>query len=295
MSKKITVTSKAKLKAPPTAVCSAFGRVYIATKSRRVFHSADFVTFKSIRFSFGVNTLCTNGELLFCGQSDGSVFGLNEKHKSLFKVKIGETPCIQSFFDSEEEELFVGTENKKITVFSKEELQKNAYFVGSTPLADFDISDNRTLASVSQVDQSIQLIDLKSKEKTTIKGSDGFPETIRFLSDGGFLTGSSGGYLSYFSQGSKKRVSFLKTKGPITAIHILDDESVLIGTPGAILLVDFSNFNRFEVVDEIEIDGIPISFFGKETIYCGISRESRLGRWQKYKKGHNQVIALNIK
>lgn len=287
------ITARIKLSSPPTAVCKEFGRLYVATKNKRVYCAKDDATLRSIRFSHCVNTLTSNGQILFCGQTDGSLFGLNEKHKSEFKVAVGDTKCIQSQYDRNADDLLVGSENRKILVFGKEEMLKNSYFINNTPLADFDLQ-NSLLAAISQIDQSINVIDLRSKEKDTIKHTDGFPEVVKFIRDDIIVVGSTSGTVSCFSTANRKRICYLKMEGPVSALHVLSSELLLVGTKGKIALVGFSNFNTLAKIEEVEVEGIPVAFDGKKEVYCALSRESRLERWLKCKDGKNLVVKLNI-
>ena len=93
---------------------------------------------------------------------------------------------------------------------------------------------------------------------------------------------------------TKKRISYLKLGYEVTAIHIINSTSFLVGIPNKIFLLDCSNFNKMEIIDQIEIDGIPIAFDGEEEFYCAISRESRLGRWKRDRNGHNMILKLKL-
>lgn len=288
---KIEIVSKSKLKRPPTDVCEFQNKIYVSTKGKRVFYSSDMKTFKSIVFSEQVNSLCSNSELIFALQKDGMIFGLNNKHKSAFKIKIGDSPCIFGLFNSQNDELLVGSENMKISVFSPDGILKNTLYSTEGPLVYFDTSD-KLIARCSLNCQNIEFSSLK--DKFTIKILDGFPEILKFASTDTLLIGSSTGTVSSFSVLTKKRISFLKLENEITAIHIINSKTFLVGCPGYIYLIDFSNFNKMEIIDQIKVDGIPIAFCGTNDIYCGISRESRLGRWKKFKNGNNSVIKISI-
>lgn len=294
MEGKINVVMKAKLKKQPTSISTAFGRVYVATKGKRVFFTTDCITFKSIRFSSSVNTLSSSKNMLFCGQADGNVFGLDSAHKTAFKTVASNSSCIDSIYSHSSDELLMGTESKKILIYGKEKNLKESYFVNTTPFIAFSLSKDNLLACISQLEQNIQFIDLKTKEKSFLKYTDGFPEVLDFLRDDLILVGSSTGIISCFSLINKKKVSFLHMKSPITAIHVISKNLFLAGSLRSIHLIDFSSFNKMQIIDEIEVDGIPVAFNGKETIYCAVSRESRLGRWQKCTDGHNQLLKLNI-
>ncbi|ELA41256.1 uncharacterized protein VICG_01745 [Vittaforma corneae ATCC 50505] len=291
---KLSITAKAKLCKPPTAICCCFDKTYIATKGRRVFFTDDMRTFKSILFSSQVNSLACSENLLFCCQKNGSVFGINSKHKTAFKTSIGESECIYSVFDPAADNLLVGSKSKKVSIFGLNTILKSSYFINESPLAYFDVSDSHTLAGISQNDQNIQFVNLKTKEKLSLRIIDGFPEILKYLKSDVLIVGSSTGVLNCFSTINMKRISFLKLGSAITAIHILGSTHLLVGTVCFIYLVDLSNFNRMVIAQELPVDGIPIGFFGTEVIYCAISRESRLGRWLKCKKGHNQLVVLSI-
>ncbi|KAM0680012.1 hypothetical protein GINT2_001698 [Glugoides intestinalis] len=294
MKAKINVIMKAKLKKQPTSISTAFGRVYVATKGKRIFFSSDCALFKTIRFSSSVNTLSSSKNILFCGQTDGTVFGLDSNHKTEFKTVIGNSSCIESIYNHSSNELLIGTENKKISIYGQDASLRASYFVNNTPFVSFSLSKENLIACISQLEQTVQLIDLNTKQKSTLKYTDGFPEVIEFLKDDSILVGSSTGVISCFSLINKKKVSFLNMKNPITAIHVINKTLFLVGSLRSICLVDFSSFNKMNIVDELEVDGIPVAFDGKDDIYCAVSRESRLGRWQKCKEGHNQLLKMNI-
>lgn len=290
---RLEITYKKKLKRPPTSVCSAFGRVFVATKGKRVFCvMEDGKTLKSIVFSHQVNTLCASEHTLFCSQKDGGVFGLNSKHKVSFKASVGSGGAVSSLFS---DDLFVASENKKIVVLGANSLVKNSFFFAGTPLVQFDLS-NRILAVILQNDQHVQLLDISSKEKNTFKAADGYPEVIKFIRDGFVAVGTSKGSLSLFSTVTRKRVSFLKFTHSISSLWAVSQTSVLVGTTDCrISLVDLSGFNKMILVDQISIGGIPVEFceHGSE-IACAVSRESRLGRWNVSESAHNQLIKLKV-
>jgi hypothetical protein len=287
----LNITAKIKLCRPPTSISQCFGRIYVSTKGKRVFFTNDMRSFKSIVFGHQVNSLTSSEETLYCSQQNGQVFGLNEKHKSVFKVSIGESECVYSLFNNQ---LYVGSTSKKVTVFGIDSLLKNAYFINETPLIYFDISENNVLSAVSQNEPLVQFVDLKTKEKQRLKIVDGFPEIIKYLKNDVLIIGTTTGMLNCFSTVNFKRISYLKFNSQITSIYVISSTLILVGVPSFIYLVDFSKFNKMEISSELKIDGIPIDFCGKDKIYCAISRESRLGRWKKCKTAHNQVIEMEI-
>lgn len=295
MSAKISIDKKIKLCRPPTSIHTAFGKIYVSTKGKRIFCTEDFKTLKSILFSSQVNSLCYGEDILLCGQNNGALFGLNSKHKTVFKSSVGDSSIILALFNHLTEDFMVASENNKISLYSKEAILKNTFFICETPLICFDISKNNLISAVSQNNQNIHLYDLKTKEKSTLKMFDGYPEIVKFVKDDLLIVGTSTGNLSIFSMINKKRISFHKFNQSITAIHVINESTIVIGMLSAIHLLDISNFNTIEIADTVEIDGIAIDFAVKEKmIYCAISRESRLGRWQKCKEGKNQIVSLKL-
>lgn len=291
---KLIIADRTKLCRPPTSVCCSFGRIYIATKGRRVFFTENMRSFKSILFSSQVNSLACSENLLFCCQKDGSIFGLNPKHKVAFKTSIGESECVHSAFDTVSDQLLVGSKNRKVSVFGLDAILRNSYPINESPLVYFDVSNGHILSGISQNDHSVQFIDFKTKERQSLRIIDGFPEILKYLRSDVFVVGSSTGMLNCFSTVNMKRISFLKFNSAITALHTLDSAHLLVGTLHFIHLVDLSNFNKMEITQELSVGGIPIDFCGNEVVYCAVSRESRLGRWMKCKNGNNQLIALNL-
>lgn len=294
MPAKISVDKKLKLCRPPTSIHTAFGKIYVSTKGKRIFCTEDLKTFKSILFSAQVNSVCFGEDILLCGQENGALFGLNSKHKTVFKSSVGDSSVVVALFNDITEDFMVASENNKISLYNKDAILKNTFFVCETPLVCFDVSRNNLISAVSQNNQNVHLLDMKSKEKSTLKIFDGYPEIVRFIKDDVLVVGTSTGSLSIFSMINKKRISFHKFEQSITSIHVIDESRILVGISSAIHLLDISNFNTIEIVDKIEVDGIPVDFTGKDRIYCALSRESRLGRWLKYKEGHNQIIQISI-
>lgn len=291
---RLELTYKKKLKRPPTSVCSAFGRIFVATKGRRVFYvTEDGKTLKSIIFAHQINTLCASEHVVFCSQKNGSIFGLNSEHKVVFRANVGNASAVSSLFD---QDLFVASENRKIVMLGDNSILKNSFFFAGTPLVQFDFSKSRILAVALQNDQHIRLLDIASKEKSTFKTADGYPETVKFLRDNFAAVGTSKGTLSVFSVVTRKRVSFLKFAHPIASLWVVGQNSMLVGTADCkISLVDLSEFNKMVLVDQIHVGGIPVEFCWHENeIACAISRESRLGRWNVAVDSHNQLIRLKI-
>lgn len=289
---KIEITAKSKLKRCPTDICYFQDKIYISTKGKRVFYSADFKTFKTILFTSQVNSLSTNSQVLFASQKNGAIFALNSAHKTIFKINAGDSQCIHLLCDMENDDIFVGLENKKICLFSSSGISKNNFYFNEGPLVDFDVSKEKLIAKCTQNDQNVNF---SNKEKFTIKVADGFPEIVKFITSDLILIGSTTGILNCFSKITKKRISFLKLADQISSICPLTKTSFLVGIPNRIILVDFSNFNKMEIIDEIEVNGIPVAFCSEnKEIFVAISRESRIGRWRKEKEGDNQVLRLKI-
>lgn len=290
---RLEVTYKKKLKRSPTSICSAFGRLFAATKGKRVFYvMEDGNTLKSIVFSHQVNTLCATEHILFCAQQNGDIFGLNSKHKVVLRASIGDTSAISSLF---EQDLFVASE-KKVAVLGTNSLLKNSFFFAGTSLIQIDLSKSGMLAAALQNDQHIQLLDTVSKEKSTFKISDGYPETVRFLNNDLVAVGTSKGTLGLFSVTTRKRISFLKFSHTISSLWAADETSMLVGTADCrISLVGLSEFNKLVLLDQIPTGGIPVEFCRHEDrIGCAVSRECRLGRWNIARNAHNQIISLKI-
>lgn len=252
----------------------------------------DGKTLKSIVFSHQVNTLCAAEHTLFCGQQDGGIFGLNSKHKVAIRASIGGTPAISSLFN---QDLFIASE-KKVAVLGTNSLLKNSFFFTGTPLIQIDLSRSGMLAVALQNDQHVQLLDTSSKEKTTFKISDGYPEAIRFLSDDLIVVGTSKGTVGLFSVATRKRISFLKFPHTVSSLWAARETSMLVGTTDCkVSLVGLSEFNKLVLLDQIPAGGIPVEFCRHgDRISCAVSRESRLGRWNIVRGAHNQIINLKI-
>jgi len=291
----IAIVKAKKLKRPPTSICSAFGRVYVATKGRRVFYfSDDGKTSKSIKFACQVNSVCSNNDTLFCAQADGKIFGLNEASKSIFKVSSGDSSIICSAFC---EDLFVADGNGKITVFGTNSLVKNSYFIESLSVTDFDISKSKILAVSFQNSQKICIFETSSKkESTSVKLSEDYPEICKILAEDQLVIGTTKGLVSIFSMITKKRISFCKLGSKIASVHIINRNLLLVGTVNSkISLISISDFNKMDIVEKIDVDGIPVDFCSHNgVVVCALSRESRLGRWDLNRKAHNQIIHLKI-
>lgn len=291
---KLEVVESQKLKKPPTSICSAFNRTYVSTKGKRLFYfPGDGSPAKSIKFTQQVNSLSTNGNMLFCSQQDGSIFGLNSNNKSTFRSSVGETKPIYTIWN---DGLYIASQNNKITVLSENSLVKNTYYFTGLPIVQFALSRAGMLSVVLQNEQNIQLINTETKEKSIIKTSDGYPEAVKFIGDNLIISGSSKGNVGLFSLSTKKKLSFLKLDSAVSSISVLPNQLFLVGTIDCkISLVSVADFNKLVLVDQLTVDGIPIDFIEhNEDILCAISRESRLGRWHVSRTSHNQVIKVRI-
>lgn len=291
---KLEIIKKTKLKRPPTSICSTFDRIYVATKGKRVFMIDNKTCeIKSIKFTKQVNTIATDKEILFCGQVDGNIFGLNDKHKTIFKANSGDSKIVYSKFFND---LFIGNENGKLSIFGVNSLLKNTLYFNENSIQCFDTFETGKLAVIFQNCQMVEVVDLNCKERIQIKISDGYPEIIKILTEDKILIGTAKGSVAIYSITSKKKITFLRLNSRISSIHLLDVNTFVIGTVECNLnIITVSDYNKMILVDTLITDGIPVDMcINDDKIYCAVSRESRLGRWNTSRKSHNMILNLKV-
>lgn len=285
------------IKGSPTSICYGLDRIYISTKGTRLFYlpenvvvpnrRVDIKDIKSIKFANQVNSLCSDGMIMYCAQKDGTIFGINSKCKSVYKSFVNSEPSLLMFSN----DIYVATKNHKLMMLGTNSLLKNTFFLNDTPINHFDVSNGRV--AVSQ-ENSQTLSIFKDNVKETIKVSDGFPEVLKYLETEIIMLGTTKGVLSVFSTVTKKRLFSLKLDGSITAIYLISSTCLIVGTASSkIYLINVLDFYKMEILQEVDVGGIPIGFsLGDKGLYAALSRESRLGRWHRNINSRNQLVLI---
>lgn len=284
---KLQISKIESLKRPPTSIIFAFDRIYVSTKGNRVYYSQKERGFKGIKFSNKVFSLCSSDKAVYCAQTDGNIFGLNSLNKVVFRAFIGDQKTSSIVFN---DDLFC-SQKAKITVLGETSIVKNTFFFNELPIVDFDAFNKK----IAVCTLNCQKINISDSEKFDLKILDGFPEFVKFYNSDFLLVGSSTGFVHLFSLENKKRCSYLKLDGAISALTVISN-TLLVGTSSLkIYLIEISEENKLILKAEETVDGIPIGFCNDGNVfYSALSRESRSGRWYFNRKSHNQVISIKL-
>lgn len=284
-----------KLKGPPTALCAAFGCLYVATKGKRVFflRSGESV-FKSILFSSQVDALGASDTTLYCGCSDGKIFGLASTHKITFRAASDSSGVTHCVFDRAHASLLVSTAGKKVQAFGENSILGNTFYCYDTPVIGFDVSGGGALACVSQNNRSIKVFGADSKELKPLRTAAGFPEALVFVTDERILVGSLSGTLRLYSVRTREVLCTARAPGGIHSLYVQND-IVLAGLGNSALALYRISGNEIVDAGGCAMPGIPVAFCQCEDgIAIAASREPRLGRWGVQKAGHNKVVIARI-
>lgn len=293
---KLEILKELSLKRPPTDICSQFGNLYVSTKGKRLFlYNTDDNTQKSILFSSQVNTLSSSDSLLFCGCNDGKIFGLLNNNKVGYRSSCDSAMAYKCIYCPIKKELYVSTVNKKVVVLNDDGILKRSHFCHETPVVDFDISFDRVIACLSENNKSVMIFDPFESKPKNLRIQHGFPEVVKYQNDL-LLIGTNKGEIQVYSNKTlKKQFSIILGSSP-QSIFVVNDNMVLAGlTNEKIALVEIIIKESPQILFQLDVCGIPIGFCKhKDHIAVTVSREPRLGRWGKLKKGHNKVIFLKI-
>lgn len=314
------------LKRPPTDICSLNDNIYISTKSKRVFYIHDLNSeklrnFKSILFSEPVNALSSSNNNIYCACTNGRVFGMDSKHKVMFRASSDISGVTFCKFDEIRRNIIVSTTQKKIQIFTEESFLRNTFYCSDTPIISFDISKDGILSSISEnshIVKIIRTVENNSKKDTVkdIKLQNGFPECLKIHGDYIYI-GTNIGIIYIYSITTYKMVAKYVEHGSIYSIHIIDNENFIVGICEAvgsnndcdknsesanetiknIAKIKKHNFKnkKIEFNSELKMPGIPVAFCNyKNKLAVAISREPRLGRWGIMKTGKNKVIIIDI-
>lgn len=285
-----------RLKRPPTDICAVFENLYVSTKGKRIFFLSDKQKeLKSILFSSQVSSMAASDAVLYCGCSDGKMFGLSSAHKVVFRSVSDVSGVTRCAYDRTRADILVSTNNKKVQSFGENSITKDTFYCYDTPVVDFDITMEGYLACASQNSQSVKVINIASKESRTLQLAGGFSEAVKFLSNELVLVGTLSGALQIYRLKTLEMVHSIKTSGGVHSLYLHKNEFLLVGLADSTVDVYKINNRRIDFSEKISVSGIPVAFCAfRNNIAIAVSREPRLGRWEACKTGKNRIIILKI-
>lgn len=290
--------SELKLKRPPTDIAVRHDILYVSTKGKRVFcFPGGGEESKSILFSYQVNAIDASNDILYCGCADGKVFGLDVKHKVVFRSSSDDSGVTGCKYNNSGRNIFISTFNKKIEILGENAILQNTFYCHNAPITGFDVSNGGTLVCAAQNSKVLKIIDVNTKIIIDLQISEGFPEVVLFISEDSFLVGTVGGNIYCYT---KSKSNFdLKAKYKYTAgiqsFFLANKNTLLVGFSNQTIGLFRVNKREIELIDEFAAPGIPIGFCEfKGSIAVAVGREPRLGRWGKIKSAKNTILMVKI-
>lgn len=292
----IKVLAELRIPRPPTDICAPQDRLYVATKGKRVFFAAGGLEgVKSILFSSQVTALSASESVLYCGCEDGTIYGLSPAHKTVFKVAVGPTEITSMLYHKTRSDIFAGAHNRKIVQLGENSIVKNTFYGYDSPVASFDVSANGTLASASQNNQNIKVVNANTKDPKHLRLPCGFSESVKFLSNDYLLVGTLSGQLHVYRTRSLELADTVSVPAGICAMHLHQDGTLLLGLVNATIVVCRLCKAHPEPTETIQAGGIPVAFSTyRGSVAVAVSREKRMGRWNRTRGGKNKIILLSI-
>ncbi|KAI4291647.1 hypothetical protein PAPHI01_0921 [Pancytospora philotis] len=290
------IVAKYPLKRPPTDVAARGSRLYVSTKGKRIFFLAEGNDgLKSILFAAEVGAMSAADDALYCGCSDGRIFGLSDAHKVVFRATADPAGVTGVLYDRAREELLVSTYSKKILAFAQNSILKNTLYCYDTAVADFDVAPCGVVASVSENNQRVKLVVPGVEEPRILHLKEGFSESVRFLSNELLLVATLGGALSVYRVKTLEPVCTIKAGAGVLAMHVLKDNHVLLGCDNSTLECYRLAGRSLELVGTHEVAGLPVAFCDfRGATAVALSREPRRGRWGMSRSGKNAVCVFEF-
>ena len=285
-----------RLKKPPTDIAVLSNNIYISTKGKRVFFlPEDQEQLKSILFSSQVNAMDASDTTLYCGCSDGRIFGLNPSHKVTFRSFTDPAGITLCKYDRDKNDILASTFSKKVQVFGDSSMLKNTFYCYDSPVSSFDLAKDGTMVCVSQNSQNLKIINTIDGGSRVLKIAEGFPETAKFISKELLLVGTLSGHICIYSVSSLKLLSVYRGSAAVHSLHLLGDCRFLTGTGDSTLGLYEYRHGKVECIEHLAVAGIPVAFCGfGNSIAVAVSREPRLGRWGALKTGKNRMVIIKI-
>lgn len=307
-----------RLARPPTCIASVNGNVYVSTKCKRLFYlPSDSRQLKSILFTSPVTSVCRSDSVLYCGCESGRLFGLDSRHKTVFRAETGNEERVNCcVYSAQRESIFVASNGPKILEFGQNSILKNAFYcqgsrttqlaLQATDRAAADRAamatmDSTAVALVQENILSVKLLNILSKEVTEIGTAGAFPEAVCFLSDRALLVGLLSGAITCWA----RRKSRYERQ---SAYECPDGSAVcaIMALPDGLFIAGFSDFTvrlfrmdqtGMACLDRLETPGLPVAFCGHGgAVAVAVSREQRLGRWGRChtSKAKNRLWMIRI-
>ncbi len=295
---KFKLVSEIPLKRAPTSISYFGDNLYVSTKSNRVFYFPPGLNLqKSIVFKTQVNFLHSANGILYCGCTDGKIFGIKEDHKTVFKTHSDNSPITYCKFDKITDKLIVSNTKSKIFTFNEFGLTQNTFYCQTMPITCFDTNSVALLCATEQNNKQLTFIELIDSTQFNLKIKYGFPESILFISDTSFIVGTTNGHIHLYNKykNNFKLTNTHTVSGGIESLFLINKNSFIVGLSNCTFLVfDIIN-NKIALTDSYKTNGIPIQFCNyKNKIAVIVSREPRLGRWNHQKKGKNQMLLFEF-
>ena len=295
-----------KIPAAPTDMCKFQHRVYVSTKSKRIFFmdrasldakDAAAARAKSVLFPAEVVALDTSGETLYCACRTGRLFGLNIHNKTV--VRDGSCEGAQlslcRYFPAKKS-IFLLT-SSKITEMSENTLIRNTHYVPDGRPTAMDVLSQGMLAVVQENCREIKFIEPGAKEPQPVAVETGYPECVLFIGASRLLVGTSEGKIFLYRR-NRQNFNFkaeLDCGSAIQSMLQYNDDTLVVGTAASKLLVIRMDGDSLARASEQAAGGIPVKLLRDgECVLAAVSREQRLGKWSRARDGRNAVVLFDV-
>lgn len=291
------IISEITIKRPPISVVAFNDKLYVATKGYKVYcfenveEKPKFITFK-----YHVNFLTASNNIIYCACDNGKIIGLDKFHKTVFKTHPENSSVTYCKYDKITNKLIVGNKNSKLYSFSENGITQHSLLCTTMPITSFDTNSKAVLCSATQNNKTLHFFDLLKTVKSTLKIEKGFPETVLFVSENLILVGTVEGFIHLYAKikNNYKLCDTYVGSGSVETIFLLDNQRFLVGFSKCKIAEYKIENNNMNLVYMMETKGIPIQFCKyKHDIAVAISREPKMGRWNRKKKGFNQILMIN--
>ncbi|KAI5149482.1 hypothetical protein ENBRE01_0925 [Enteropsectra breve] len=292
----VTKVGEFELKRPPTDICAAFGRIYVSTKSKRIFCIDPAAkTQKSILFSGQVNAFAASEDTLFCACKDDKIFGINSAHKTVFKSNADGSEAIRCVFDKVRDSLLVATAKQKIMVLGSNSMLKNTFYSSYSPIVGLGCTTEGKVAVATENCSEIKIFCGDKKEPEIINASGEFIACFKLISRDLLIAGLANKKIALINIKTKKKIAEVETDSEILSIGVISSSIFVVGCVGKTMSFYTIVQSKIEHSEHIALTGLPVAFvLAEKQLAVAVSRESAYGRWARDKSAQNAVLLFDI-